>query len=560
MNIKMKLYSVFSVMTLIVLIVAGVSSYAAHYLNNSYESLLNGHVENIAAIKDLKYYAADETKYMRGYLLTGREDQLESLKEAKKSTTEQIKMLEQLLSGDSEQLLKKFESAQTNYANLTDQLVVLKQQGNEAAYNEIVSTKCVPIAQELANNAEAMENYERQQLIQARADNAHTVKVVNWTLIIAGVMGVLLGMIIATFVVRMFSRPIKLVADSAKEIAEGNLTIPDIELKSHDELGQMATSFNLMKNKLRELMNVIAGSSEQMAAASQQLFANAEEGINSSSQTAVVVGGISDSATQQRMQVTENKARLDQNASSIANIVAATSQVSQSSERVLSEVEQGNRNVQHTVTQMSVIDNTVQETAASLYKLAEHSQEIAAIVQVIRDIASQTNLLSLNASIEAARAGEHGKGFAVVASEVKKLADYSSQSAGQISTKIEDMIQNMAYTVSKMEEGARQVQSGTAAVQEMGAIFDTVQETIQIVSIQVKEALQASDVLSSAATSIMDAENHIVGMAETIMDNSHTATDASEQQVRMMEDISAAADSLSQLSFELQTEIGKFRI
>ncbi|WP_322903012.1 methyl-accepting chemotaxis protein [Paenibacillus sp. SGZ-1009] len=560
MNIKMKLYSVFSVMTLIVLIVAGVSSYAAHYLNNSYESLLNGHVENIAAIKDLKYYAADETKYMRGYLLTGREDQLESLKEAKKSTTEQIKMLEQLLSGDSEQLLKKFESAQTNYANLTDQLVVLKQQGNEAAYNEIVSTKCVPIAQELANNAEAMENYERQQLIQARADNAHTVKVVNWTLIIAGVMGVLLGMIIATFVVRMFSRPIKLVADSAKEIAEGNLTIPDIELKSHDELGQMATSFNLMKNKLRELMNVIAGSSEQMAAASQQLFANAEEGINSSSQTAVVVGGISDSATQQRMQVTENKARLDQNASSIANIVAATSQVSQSSERVLSEVEQGNRNVQHTVTQMSVIDNTVQETAASLYKLAEHSQEIAAIVQVIRDIASQTNLLSLNASIEAARAGEHGKGFAVVASEVKKLADYSSQSAGQISTKIEDMIQNMAYTVSKMEEGARQVQSGTAAVQEMGAIFDTVQETIQIVSIQVKEALQASDVLSSAATSIMDAENHIVGMAETIMDNSHTATDASEQQVRMMEEISAAADSLSQLSFELQTEIGKFRI
>ncbi len=560
MNIKMKLYSIFSIMILIVLIVAGVSSYAARYLNNSYDTLLNGHVENISAIKDLKYFAADETKYMRGYLLTGQQDQLNQLQDAKQSTTKQIAMLEQMLSGNNAQLLGEFKSVQNDYATLTEQLTALKQQGDAATYNQLVATKCVPMAEALADKAEAMEDYERQQLVQERAENAHTVNVVQWTLITVGIVAVLLGIIIATFVVRMFSRPIKLVADSASEIANGNLTIPDIEIHSKDELGQMATAFNSMKNKLRELMNMIASSSEQMAAASEQLYANAEEGISVSSNTAAIVSGMSDSATAQRMQVNENKQRLDQNSSSIADIVAATSQVSQSSERVLSEVEQGNRNVQHTVTQMSVIDQTVQETAASLYKLAEHSQEIAAIIQVIRDIASQTNLLSLNASIEAARAGEHGNGFAVVASEVKKLADYSSQSAGQISTKIEDMIQNMSYTVSKMEEGARQVQSGTAAVQQMGAIFDTVQDTIQIVSVQVKEALQASDVLSRSASSIMDAENHIVGMADMIMDNSRTATDASNQQVSMMQDISAAADSLSQISMELQEEIRKFRV
>ncbi len=560
MNIKMKLYSIFSIMILIVLIVAGVSSYAARYLNNSYDTLLNGHVENISEIKDLKYFAADETKYMRGYLLTGKQDQLDHLRDAKQKTTQQIALLEQILSGNSEQLLGEFKTVQNDYAALTEQLTALKQQGDEATYNELVATKCAPMAQELAEKAEAMEDYEHAQLIEERADNAHTVSVVHWTLIIAGIVGVLLGILIATFVVRMFSRPIKLVADSASEIASGNLTIPDIELKSKDELGQMAASFNLMKNKLRELMTMIASSSEQMAAASEQLFANAEEGISISSNTAVIVSGMSASATEQRSQVNQNKQRLDQNSSSIADIVTATSQVSKSSERVLSEVEQGNRNVQHTVTQMSVIDHTVQETAASLYKLAEHSQEIAAIVQVIRDIASQTNLLSLNASIEAARAGEHGRGFSVVASEVKKLADYSSQSAGQISTKIEDMIQNMSYTVSKMEEGARQVQSGTEAVQQMGAIFDTVQETIQIVSVQVQEALQASDVLSRSASSILEAENHIVGMADTIMDNSSTATDASNQQLSMMQDISAAADSLSQISLELQEEIRKFRI
>ncbi len=560
MNIKMKLYSVFSIMILIVLIVAGISAYAARSLNNSYDDLLNGHVENILAIKDLKYFAADETKYMRGYLLTGQQDQLDHLKEAKESTTAQIAMLEQLLSGDSEKHLGEFKSVQTDYAALTDQLIALKQQGDEAKYNELVATKCVPMAQDLADKAKSMEDYERNLLMQERASNTHIVNTVHWTLVIAGIVAVLLGILIATFVVRMFSRPIKLVAESAKEIAEGNLTIPDIQLQSRDELGQMAASFNVMKNKLRELMNMIAGTSEQMAAASEELFASAEEGIQVSSNTAGVISNMSDSATAQRKQVLQNKERLDQNSSSIADIVAATSQVSQSSERVLSEVKQGNQNVQHTIAQMSVIDNTVQETATSLYKLAEHSQEIAAIVQVIGDIASQTNLLSLNASIEAARAGEHGKGFAVVASEVKKLADYSSRSAGQISTKIEDMIQNMSYTVSKMEEGASQVQSGTAAVQQMGAIFDNVQETIQVVSTQVQEALKASDVLSHSATRIMEAENQIVGMAATIMDNSSVAADASNQQLSMMQDISSSADSLSQLSIELQDEIGKFRL
>ncbi|MEW4368541.1 methyl-accepting chemotaxis protein [Paenibacillus kandeliae] len=560
MNIRMKLYGVFTVMILIVIIVAGISGYATRYMNTSYEDLLNGRVENIMAIKDLKYMAADETKYMRGYLLTGRQDQLDYLNQAKKDMATELVTLRTVLADSNPQLLEEFASVQTEYGKLTDQLVVLKQAGNEAEYTEVVATQCVPMAQQLAEKAQQMEDYERQQLNLAKADNAAVVKHVLWTMVIAVIVAVLLGLVIAGLVVRMFSRPIQMVADSAREIADGNLTIPDIHLQSRDELHQMAESFNLMKNKLRDLMKVIAISSEQMASASEQLYANAEEGISVAETAARMVTEISDSAAVQKTQVNMNNERLEEGAESIGHIVEATSQVSRSSERVLHEVDQGNHNVQHTISQMSVIDGTVQETATSLYKLAEHSQEIATIVQVIRDIASQTNLLSLNASIEAARAGEHGQGFAVVASEVKKLSDYSSQSAGQITTKIEDMIQNMAYTVSKMEEGARQVQSGTEAVQQMGQIFNTVQDTIRLVTSQVEEAFRSSDELANASKHIMAAENNIAGMSESITSRSVNAANASNQQVEMMREISGAADSLSQLSMELQQEVQRFKI
>lgn len=560
MNIKMKLYGVFTIMILIVLIVAGISGYATRYMNTSYENLLNGRVENIMGIKDLKYMAADETKYMRGYLLTGRQDQLDYLNKAKTDMAAELVTLRTVLADSNPQLLEEFATLQTEYGKLTDQLIVLKQAGDEAAYTQIVSTQCVPMAQKLAEKAQQMEDYERQQLDIAKAANAAVVTHVLWTMVIAVIVAVLIGLAIAGLVVRMFSKPIKMVADSAREIADGNLTIPDIHLKSRDELHQMAESFNLMKNKLRDLMKVISISSEQMASASEQLYANAEEGMGVAETTAKMINEISDSAEVQKTQVNMNNDRLEQGASSISHIVDATSQVSRSSERVLNEVDQGNHNVQHTISQMSVIDGTVQETANSLYKLAEHSQEIAAIVQVIRDIASQTNLLSLNASIEAARAGEHGQGFAVVASEVKKLSDYSSQSAGQITTKIEDMIQNMAYTVSKMEEGARQVQSGTAAVQQMGQIFNTVQDTIRLVTSQVEEAFRSSDELANASKHIMAAENNIAGMSESITSRSVNAANASNQQVEMMREISTAADSLSQLSIELQEEVQRFKI
>ena len=133
--------------------------------------------------------------------------------------------------------------------------------------------------------------------------------------------------------------------------------------------------------------------------------------------------------------------------------------------------EKGNENVEQVIEQMSAINLSVKNSAEIIEKLQQRSGEIGQIVQVITEIASQTNLLSLNASIEAARAGEEGRGFAVVANEVKKLSEQSKKSADQIIQLIHYIQEEMIVAVETISEGERNVAIGIDVVKETGSLF-----------------------------------------------------------------------------------------
>lgn len=562
MNIKQKLSSAFSIMILIVLIVGTIGGYEVYTASKNYQNLLDGRVQTILAIKDLRYLAGDQTKYLRGYLLTGDTSQLDMFKQDKEQLIAQIATLQQQLKEDSKAttMLKELSDLETQYGVITDQLIVYKGQNNVAAYTKMVQEQCVPMAVSLADKAQQMEDYHANLLKEAQTNTNARANTTLYTLMIVSVIAVILGVVIAYFVIRMFSRPIALVATGAKEIAQGNLTIDDLQISSKDELGQMAASFNEMKNNLRGLMQIIGTSAEQMAAASQQLSATSEESVKAADEATMTIKGISSSAGLQLQQVMDNQNLLEESTNSIYRIAESVALVADSSSKALSDVEHGGSNVEQTVLQMKNVDQTVQATATALYELAEQSKEIATIVQVIRDIAGQTNLLSLNASIEAARAGEHGLGFAVVASEVKKLSEYSNDSARQINDKIEDIIQRTSHAVSKMEEGAKEVQSGTQAVQQMGTIFQNVHTAIQLVTQQVQEVSAASSQISAGSSQILDSERNIAELSKQITSNSKEATQASTTQLDSMREISNAAESLSYLSMDLQAEVSKFHV
>ncbi len=239
--------------------------------------------------------------------------------------------------------------------------------------------------------------------------------------------------VVSFFIAREFTKPIKTAVEFSKKIAEGDLT-QNIKIKQNDEIGILSKALNNMVNKLRNITeNIITGSSD-MAIASQQLSSSSQQ--------------ISQGANEQ--------------ASSVEEVSATMEQIS-------ANIEQNSSNSELTSTIAQKASAKMNEVRNSLSNVLESNKAIFDKIQIINDIAFQTNILALNAAVEAARAGEHGKGFAVVASEVRKLAENSKYAANEIIDLAEKSFRLAEEAGTKMIETLPEIEKTANLVSEISS-------------------------------------------------------------------------------------------
>jgi twitching motility protein PilJ len=318
--------------------------------------------------------------------------------------------------------------------------------------------------------------------------------------------------------------------DEMGSLAEGDLTVKTTV--SEDITGAIADSVNYAIDELRSLVTTINETSEQVSSSAQETQTTARH--------------LADAAEQQAQQISSATSAINQLVSSMDIVSKDSAESADVAERSVKIASHGAEVVRETISGMDSIRDQIQETSKRIKRLGESSQEIGSIVELINDIAEQTNILALNAAIQAASAGEAGRGFAVVADEVQRLAERSTSATKRIETLVQTIQSDTNEAVNSMEQTTAEVVAGARLAEDAGSALGDIERVSHDLSALIQNISTAAREQSAAATDISVSMNAIQEIT------SQTSQGASQ-----------TADSigtLAQLASDLRRSVAHFKL
>ncbi|WP_232819631.1 methyl-accepting chemotaxis protein [Exiguobacterium sp. TNDT2] len=358
---------------------------------------------------------------------------------------------------------------------------------------------------------------------------------------------------------RMVTVPLRQLSDEVGIVADGDLTRANLEVLTRDEIGELMLGFNQMKGNLRELIDEVTRNAQEITAQSEELYASTEEMSSQTEETTRMIEQVVSETINQAAAASKSGQAVAAADEGVERIATSIGTISQDVQTSLALAERGEQTIQQAKQEVLALESETVMTGQSITALKQQSDEIALITEVIQSITDQTNLLALNAAIEAARAGEQGKGFAVVAEEVRKLAEQSKQSASQIAGLIESIQAQSNAVLERHAISARRVETNTALLEEATASFQQIVGQLHASVENTEQIRVASNEIATTTKQVATAAIHMASDSEGMAETMRSVGETADAQLAMIQELNGVAESLGNMTGDLQTLIGRFQ-
>ena len=553
-SIKQKLLASFLIVSILFMILSYYSYRSTKETVEKYDYLIETVTELRSISEKINTNAARQIANVRGYFVYGTSDYKNRVNGASSNIDTFVD--NGIKISTNAEIEKRLNELKTLNKELTHKANALMNSNNpsQTALDEVTT-----LSDNLSQQAETLNILLTNDVLNPEIESAQThSKQKMLFVMIFSVFVTAISLAIGFLHASLITKPIQSLKTNMQKVAKGNLHTDKFSIKAKDEIYYLNEAFEQMKDNLSLMISNMTDSSTLVAASAEQLTASAEQSSNASAAIASSIQSIAESNEDTIAKISDNKLALDSILDGVEAIKERSLHVSALSQAAFTNAEKGTKQVHDNLNQMEFIYDSVQRSNSIIAALADRSNEIGKMIELISSIADQTNLLALNAAIEAARAGENGKGFAVVADEVRKLAEQSQASAQDISQSLHGIQQDTSEAVTMLNETLDKAKTGVSISTNTVESFSIIVSNTQKVAPEIEEVAQTVAKITTQIEDVVEVANEIAILSKENGSGTEEVAASTEEQLASMEEIKASAESLSSMADELMEIVSQF--